>query len=218
VWSLIIDRMTTRNPTETRTRIMDSAESLVLDHGFAGTSVDAVIAGAGVTKGAFFHHFASKAELGYALVERYAGRDAEHLESTLARAERLSRDPLQQVLIFVGLLEEEMESLAEPFAGCLFASYCYQQRLFDEPTLQVVRAAMLRWRGRLAEKLAAAAATRSPAPGVDLESLADMLLTIFEGAFILSRTMAEPKLVARQLGHFRRYLELAFGVDARSVG
>lgn len=202
--------MKKRNPVETRARIMDAAEGLVLEQGFGGTSVDAVILEAGVTKGAFFHHFKSKADLGYALVERYARRDAEHLGSTLERAERLSRDPLQQVLILVALFEEEFEALTEPSGGCLFASYCYQQRILDDATMEVVRAGMLRWRERLAEKLQEAAEQHPPVDGVDLESLADMLLTLFEGALILSRTMNEPGLVAGQLAHFRRYLELVF--------
>jgi len=69
---------------------------------------------------------------------------------------------------------------------------------------------MLRWRGRLTEKLEATTETHPPSGGVDLDSLADMLLTIFEGALVLSRTIDEPRLVALQLGHFRRYLERVF--------
>jgi TetR/AcrR family transcriptional repressor of nem operon len=202
-----------RNPEETRTKIMNAAEALILDHGFGGTTVEAVIARAGVTKGAFFHHFASKADLGHALVERYAALDAEHLERTLERAERLSRDPLQQVLLFVGLFEEELEALTEPYPGCLFASYCYQARLFDAQTMAVVRQAMQRWRERVGAKLREVANRHPPRAATDLDSLADMLLTIFEGAFVLSRTMEEPKLIARQLAHFRAYLELIFGTD-----
>lgn len=203
-----------RNPEQTRTRILDAAEALILDHGFSGTTVEAVIGGAGVTKGAFFHHFTSKVDLGHALVERYAALDAEHLERTLGRAERLSRDPLQQLLLFVGLFEEELESLTEPYPGCLFASYCYQARLFDEETMRVVQRAMQRWRERVGAKLREVAERHPPRASVDLDSLADMLLTIFEGAFILSRTMQEPKLIARQLAHFRTYLELIFETKA----
>ncbi len=190
---------------------MDAAEALILDHGFGGTTVEAVIGRAGVTKGAFFHHFASKADLGHALVARYAALDAEHLERTLERAERLSGDPLRQVLLFVGLLEEEMEALTEPHPGCLFASYCYQAGLFDAGTMAIVRQSMQRWRERVGAKLAEAGARHPPRAAVDFESLADMLLTIFEGAFVLSRTMEEPKLIAGQLADFRTYVELVFG-------
>lgn len=199
-----------RDPERTRTRLLDAAEGLVLEHGFAGTTVEAVIGRAGVTKGAFFHHFASKAELGHALVERYASLDAEHFGATLKRAERLSRDPRQQLLIFVALFEEEMEALTEPFPGCLFASYCYQAGLFDAETMQIVRRSMQRWRDALGAKLREVAQHHPPRREADLVSLADMLMTVFEGAFVVSRTMEEPKLIAGQLAHFRTYLELLF--------
>lgn len=202
-----------RDPEATRSAILDSAEALILDHGFAGTTVDAVVDGAGVTKGAFFHHFESKSHLAHALVERYAALDAGHLEEGLDRAERLSPDPLHQVLIFVGLFQERMEKLAEPYPGCLFAAYCYQTGLLEEPTLEVVRSAMLTWRERLGEKLREAVERHPPRRPVEVESLADMLTVIFEGAFILSKTLGEPAAVGAQLGHYRRYLELLFGVE-----
>src|SRR5688572_2132294 len=119
-----------RDPERTRERILDAAQALILDHGFGATTVDAVVRRAGITKGAFFHHFAAKSELGQALVERYAAMDRAHLEENLTRAEKLASDPLQQMLVFIGLYEEEFEALEEPFPGCLFASYIYENKLF----------------------------------------------------------------------------------------
>jgi TetR/AcrR family transcriptional repressor of nem operon len=196
--------------TDTRTRLLDAAEQLVLDRGFAGTTVGAVIDRVGVTKGAFFHHFDSKAELGRALVERYAEADIREFEQNLALAERLSDDPLRQMLAFVTLYQEKMEGLEAPYAGCLMASYCYEQDLLDEETLSVGRRTMAEWRRRLSEKLDRVVEEHPPAGEVDIAGLADMVTVIVEGAFVLSRTMREPDAVARQLGHYRRYLELLF--------
>lgn len=199
-----------RDGTETRTRLMDAAEMLILEHGFAGTPVDAIIGQAGVTKGAFFHHFPSKSDLARALVERYAAADAEHLEENMARAERLSRDPLQQLLIFVGLFEESMGELTEPFPGCLFASYVYEAQLFDAGTHELIRRAVLQWRKRLREKLEEVAALYPPRVDVDLHALADLMWGTFEGSFILSKTMRDPAAVSSQLRQYRTYLELLF--------
>ena len=80
---------------------------------------------AGVTKGTFFYHFKTKHDLAAALIERYANEDQEHFFGAMARAEQLARDPLEQLLIFVGLFIEMTEKLEEPFPGCLYASYCY---------------------------------------------------------------------------------------------
>ncbi len=198
-----------RDPDRTRTAILDAAEALILDQGFAATSVDKLIARAGVTKGAFFHHFASKGELGHALVERFAARDRAVLEQTMARAEQISRDPAQQVIVMVGLLREQFLGLTVA-PGCLFASYCYESGLFDAHTHAVIRGNLRLWRERVSEKLRRAAERRPPRVAVELDSLADMLTGVVEGAFILSRMENAPQAVAEQLGHYRNYLELLF--------
>jgi TetR/AcrR family transcriptional repressor of nem operon len=201
-----------KNAAQTRAKLLDAAEALIFEYGFAGTTVEAIIERAGVTKGAFFHHFPSKTELGHAILERYAAFDTEIKEEVMARAERLSRDPLQQVLLFVGLIEEEMATLSEPFRGCLYASYCYQELLFDARTFELIDGSFRYWRKRLGEKLEEAAKHQPNRGEIDAEGLADMLSVILEGAFILSRTMNEPQLVAKQLELYRRCLELLFGV------
>jgi TetR/AcrR family transcriptional repressor of nem operon len=200
----------------TRAQIMDVAQQLILSQGFAATSVDAVIARTGLTKGAFFHHFRSKNELAQALMERFAEQDAAFLDRIVERAERLARDPLQQVLLVVGLLEETLTDEAEEFPGCLYASYAYEAGLFDERTHGVIREALLRWRARLADLLRRAALQRPPRVPLDPGEAADMLNVVVEGAYVMSRALGDPALVARQLRHYRSYLELAFGVAGDS--
>lgn len=190
---------------------MDAAEELILDRGFAGTSVQEVIRRAGMTKGTFFYHFDTKQDLAHALVERYAEMDRRHLEEGLARAEREEEDPLEQMVAFVRGFEREAEALTEPYPGCLFASYCYQHGLFDERVLELVDRAVLLWRRRLTAKLREVAERHPPLHDVDLEALADMAWATLEGAFILSRTLDEPRAVARQLALYRITLRALFG-------
>lgn len=207
-----------RDSELTHRRILDAAQSLVLSHGFAGTSVDAIADAAGVTKGAFFHHFDSKAALARALLGRYAAGDAEHLDRHLATAERLATDPAQQLLVFVGLFADEMASLAAPPDGCLYASYAAEAGLLDAESHDIVRSALLTWRTRLAAKLDEAVARHGLPPGATREGLEDMLLSLFEGAFILARVLGEPQLVVAQLRQFRQYLALLFDPAARARG
>jgi TetR/AcrR family transcriptional repressor of nem operon len=199
-----------QNGIQTRTQLLDAAESLFLSHGYGGASVDAILERAGLSKGAFFHHFTSKAELAHALIERYAEADRDVLTDSLARAERLSRDPLQQVLILVGLYEEMLSGLAEPYPGCLFATYCYQAGLFDEPVHTIVRDSMTEWRTIVGGKLREAMERHPTALAVDADDLADALLAVIEGSFVLSKSLKDPELVVRQLRHYRNYLELLF--------
>ncbi len=205
-----MDQAANRKSKNTREKILDAARSLILNHGFAGTTVDAVIEQAGVSKGAFFHYFPSKNDLGHTLLQQYADGDAEHLNENMRKAEELSTDPLQQLLIFVKLFEQEMRSLKEPFPGCLFASYLNHSELFEEQTLGIIRKSMLAWRTRLMDKLEEITETHPLRSEVDLESLADMMMVTFEGAFVVSQSMEDPQIIARQLSHYHHYIRLLF--------
>ena len=199
-----------RDAARTRDSILDAAQALILDHGFGATTVDAVVARAGITKGAFFHHFPSKAELARALVERYAALDREHLERHLERARKLASDPLQQLLVLIGLYEEDFEALEEPFPGCLFASYIYENKLFEPGTLDVLRESTRMWREVIRGLLERAAAAHPPKVPVDLESLADLFYALNEGSFVMTKTLGDRTLLARHTRHLRTYLELLF--------
>jgi len=199
-----------RGGEATKTRILDAAEALIMGHGLAGTSIDKVIEKAAITKGAFFYHFKTKADLARSLVERYAQRDEHHLQEQLKRAEKLSRDPLQQVLIFIGLFQEEAEQLTEPGAGCLIASYVYQFEELDQDIREISAQALLRWRQQLGQKFAEVLAHYPARLPVKAEELADAFVSAIEGAFVMLRVLQEPQQLSQQLAHYRNYIELLF--------
>ena len=198
------------SPPDTKSRLLDAAQHLILEHGFAGTSVAMIVTRAGVTKGSFFHHFDTKADLGRELIERFAEADRQFLEATMKSAEALSRDPLQQLLIFIGLLAEEFQTGHNPLEGCLFAAYIYQQGIFDRKTLSITERAFRRWRRTVAAKLDEITDIYSPSFEIDLDSLADAVTVVTEGGFVTARVLEEPKVMADQLIHLRNYFELLF--------
>ena len=57
----------------TKRALVDVAEELFTEHGYAATSLDAIVAGARVTKGALYHHFSGKQALFEAVFERVEG-------------------------------------------------------------------------------------------------------------------------------------------------
>ena len=199
-----------RSGLATRERILDVTESLVFDHGFSATSIDKVLDRAGLTKGAFFYHFKSKADLGRAFVERYADRDIAHLEATMGRAEKLASDPLQQLLVFVGLYQEEAEKLLEPAPGCLFASYLYERMEYPEEVGAITRRTLLRWREVLVGKLEEIRTLYPPHVEVDLDALADGLTAGVEGGYIMAKALEDPSVLVAQLELYKRHLELVF--------
>lgn len=203
--------MSPRSGAPTREKLLGTSEALINQRGFAGTSIDQIIAETGVTKGTFFYHFKTKQDLARALIERFAAADQELMQSSMERAEKLSPDPVQQVLLFIGLLlevAEELDKTTQP--GCLFATYCFEKGLFADETFDVISEAMLRWRRVVGDKLRAAAEKTPPRADVDLDALADMLTVLFEGAFVVSRSLKGPGVFSAQLRHYRTYLQLLF--------
>lgn len=199
-----------RSGEATRTRILDAAETLIMGHGLAGTSIDMVLEKAAITKGAFFYHFKSKSALARALVERYAAQEETLLDERLKRAERLSRDPLQQVLILIGLFLEQTDQLVEPGAGCLIASYVYQFEELDKEIREIAAQSMLRWRQRLGDKFEEVMAKYPPRFPVTAQDLADNFVSAFEGGFVMVRVLREPRQLSQQLAQYRNYIELLF--------
>jgi TetR/AcrR family transcriptional repressor of nem operon len=202
------------NAPDARERILDAAQQLVMERGFSATTLDAILDVAGASKGAFFHHFTSKADLGRVLVERYAGADGELLEHLVAVAESRTSDPAEQLIELVAAFEEGIEDLSLAQPGCLFVSFIYEQFPGQEDTQRLILDDVLRWRERIMDKLAQATQRRPPALDVDLESLADHLFTILEGGFILARATGEPLKLRDQLRQLRAYLTLLLQPDA----
>ncbi len=141
-----------RDGTATRERILDVATDIAMDRGFAAASLDEVLGQSGVTKGAFYHYFDSKADLGRAILERYATADLETLDRLWVQAEQLSRDPLQQLLLFVGLFAN-LDELATDDPGCLYATFIYERQLGVDGAIDVIDASVQAWRDRFRAKL-----------------------------------------------------------------
>lgn len=201
----------------TRDRILNAAETLVIRHGFNATTLEAILGEAGASKGAFFHHFASKETLGNALVERYANADAAVLERFMGEAEALSNDPADQIVSFVRLYEEAAHDIANYQPGCLFVSFIYERGPGSPRDDDLILESIELWRDRILEKLELAAETRPRLSEVDLSALADMVFSTFEGGFILARATDEPDHLRRQLAHLRHYLELLLDVDVAAA-
>lgn len=199
----------------TRKKILDAAQEIILQQGYSQSTVDRVLERTGLTKGAFFYHFKSKQALIRALIDRYSADEAGVLGEALRRGEALAREPLQQLLVTVGILIEEADALAEadagPPPGCLFGSYAYEMESIVPEVHEVLRSSAREWRRLVREKLDEIADTHPPRGDVDLDDLADGLLTAYEGGFIIGRMMNDPRQVARQLRNYRALLEFTFG-------
>jgi TetR/AcrR family transcriptional repressor of nem operon len=193
-----------------RERLLALAEAAVLEKGFAATSIDELIAGAGITKSGFFYHFKDKNELAKALLVRYVEREDALFDELFARADELNEDPLHGFLVGLKMLSELMADLPNGHPGCVVASYCYQDRLFDKEVRELNAAAVLNWRKRFRQRLDRIAERYPPRLEVDLDDLADMLSVIADGGIILSKAVKDKQALARQMLLYRDFIKAVF--------
>jgi AcrR family transcriptional regulator len=195
---------------QTRERILDLAEDAVLHKGFALTSIDELIAAAGITKSGFFYHFRDKNDLAKALLERYLERDEVIFDDLFARADALNEDPLHGFLVFLKLLADLMADPKSGHPGCLVASYCYQDRLFSSEIRELSAIGVRTWRARFRKRLDLIAERYPPKIGVDLDAMADMLSAVIDGGIILSKSLEQPKHLPEQIMLYRAFVRLVF--------
>jgi TetR/AcrR family transcriptional repressor of nem operon len=199
-----------RKGAATRERILEIAEAAVLAKGFGATSIDEVIAEAGITKSGFFYHFKDKNELARDMVRRYVETNDRLFDEIFGRGRELSDDPLQAFLIGLKLLAEIMADLPNGHPGCLIASICYQERLFDREIRQLNTNAVEGWNARFLGYLEEIAAVHPPREPVALTDIADMLSCVVDGGIIMSKALNDPRRLERQVLAFRAFVKLLF--------
>jgi AcrR family transcriptional regulator len=186
------------------------AEAAVLAKGFASTSIDELIAAVGITKSGFFYHFRDKGELAKAMLLRYLERDKALLDDMFQRADELNEDPLHGFLVGMKMFAEMMANLPEVHPGCLAASFCYQDQLFNREIRELNAAGMLAWRTRFRARLELIARRYPPRQEVDLDALADMISTLVEGGLVLGRALKDASILPRQVLLYRDFIRLVF--------
>ena len=196
---------------QTRREILRVAEGLVLQRGFAGTSIELILEHAGITKGGFFYHFSGKSDLARHLLLQFLEDDEAFFIELVQQARELVEDPLQQMLVFLKLLAEAMAHLPDTHPGCLVASFTYESQLFNEDVHALVIEGLLSWRKIFREQLDLILQLHTPRLQVDSAELADMLTATIEGGIIMSRAHGDQQVLVQQILQYRSYIRLLFG-------
>lgn len=199
-----------RKGDATRERILEIAEAAVLAKGFGATSIEELIAEAGLTKSGFFYHFKDKNELARGLLNRYEQQNNRLIESVFGRGRELSEDPLQAFLIGLNLFAERTAALPEGHPGCIVATMSYQDRLFDRDVRAMVARITREWSEKFFDMLASIAKVYPPRETVDLEHVARMVCCMIDGGIILSKALGRPSVLPEQLLMVRNYIKLLF--------
>jgi len=196
-----------------REKLLDLAETAVLQKGFASTSIEELIAGAEITKSGFFYHFRDKGDLAKALLLRHLERDDEILDNLFREADALNEDPLHGFLVGLKMLADMLADMPGRHPGCLVASYCYQDKLFDREIRELNTQGVLAWRQRFRERLDRIARRYPPRIEVDMEALADMASALVEGGIILSMVLKQTSALPKQVMLYRAFVRAVFSPE-----
>jgi TetR/AcrR family transcriptional repressor of nem operon len=188
-----------------RGRLLESATALIRRRGFTATSVEDLCAAAGVTKGAFFHHFAGKEDLGVAVLAHWT----ESTAALFAAADYHGRpDPLDRVLGYLDLRRALLD-LPLPDFTCL-AGTTVQETYLTSPAIRAAAAAALQSGAAHVERHLAEALAARPVPGVTAAGLAAFVQTVVQGGIVAAKAQDDPGPARDAFDHLERYLRLLF--------
>lgn len=185
----------------TRNRIVEAATALMLERGYAATTVDDIVTTAGVAKGSFYHFFESKEALGLAALDAYMQRGSAVVAGGSFGA---VKDPVERALAFVDHVEAVSGELWEH--GCLAGSFAVELGAASP----AIREAIATWFTRLEAMVARILAPVSEASRVKdpptADELAAQLLTVIEGAIVMGRARSDVSRLGQAVQEFGRYL------------
>lgn len=192
--------------TTARTRLLDAALGVIRAKGYAGTSVDELCTAAGVTKGAFFHHFASKEALGVAAADHFAAM----ADGVFAHAPyRALPDPYDRLMGYVAFRRMILQGELPEFT-CLLGTMVQEAYETSPPIRQACETHISDHAAMVAEDIAAAKAARAPDASWSPESLGLFTQAVIQGAFVLAKAKHGPEIADECLAHLERYLTSLF--------
>jgi TetR/AcrR family transcriptional repressor of nem operon len=187
-------------PPKLRDELLETATTLFRRRGFVATTVDDICAGAGATKGAFFHHFESKEALALACLVRWNQQT-----SSLSAAASLESidDPVQKALtymdFFIGVFSDP-ELLKSCLAGTTAQELSESHPQLRDAANVCFTTAKDQLRALLDD------ACRSRRVKRDTDSLATLWIAALQGSLVLCKASRDESVIPASLQHVRTYI------------
>ena len=187
--------------TTTRGAILQKAFELVYRNGFQSTSIDHILASMQVTKGAFFHYFKNKEEMGLALIDEiiFPG-----MQEAFIKPLRESVDPVADIYAMM-----EHLLLAAPFFqvpyGCPAVNLVEEMAPVNEPFNQALHRLLNRCQQALQASIGEGQQLGIIRPNVDPSQVATFILAGYSGVRNLGKLYG-PACYHTYLRELKRYL------------
>lgn len=209
-------RPTKQNPERgaARTRLLEAARDIIRAQGFAATTVDDLCKSAGVTKGAFFHHFESKEALGVAAAAYWAETTSAFFAAAPYHAHA---DPLARLLGYLDFRKEIIQGDLAEFT-CLVGTMA-QEVYGSHPAIREACAVSIFGHAATLEPdIAAAMDARGIKADWTPASLAAHTQAVLQGAFILAKATGDRAIARDSVDHLKRYIDMLFTTNSGREG
>ncbi|MET3794908.1 TetR/AcrR family transcriptional regulator [Aquamicrobium terrae] len=191
-----------------RTRLLEAARDIIRAKGYAAATVDDLCRVADVTKGAFFHHFASKDALGVAAAEFWTGETTAFFE---AAPYHQPADALERVLAYVAFRKAIIVGEIAEFT-CLVGTMAQEVYASSPDIRDACARSIFGHTATLEADIEAARRERGIAGDWTAASLARYTQAVLQGGFVLAKAGNDPELARESLDHLDRYIRHLFHV------
>jgi TetR/AcrR family transcriptional repressor of nem operon len=185
---------------------LDASFVLIRKKGYSATSVDELCAQAGVTKGAFFHHFRSKDALAVAAANRWSEVSSAFFQTAPYQKQR---DPLDRLLSYLDFRKSLLKGEIAEFS-CLAGTMVQEVYGTHAEIREACDASINGHVATLELDIAEAMKLYGVRAKWSAQSLALYTQTVLQGAFILAKAKGGPDVAVASIDHLRRYIELLF--------
>jgi TetR/AcrR family transcriptional repressor of nem operon len=173
---------------KTRRRIVGHATLLMYEKGYAKTTIDDVIAAAGVTKGSFYFHFSSKEELGYAVIENAS----DHILGSLKRIlDRSDLTPYERIEAMLAEIQGIVEA-ADCSRGCIMGNLALETSNVNDGFRERLAQAFRSWSELIASELEKMKEAGELPSDFDSAAYADFAISALEGGIMISKVTLDP--------------------------
>jgi len=193
-----------REPELTRQKILGAAFHEIYRRGFQSASLDRIVAEAGVTKGALYHHFPDKASLGYAVVDDVIRGHL--LNRWLGPLEDSGSDPLTALQKAFKLRGKSVKP-NEVELGCPLNNLAQEMSPLDDEFRRRIEAVFDQWRDGFASAIMRAKEAGKVRADVDARQVAAFLVAAAEGSFGLAKNARSRKMFRSNMDMLAEYLE-----------
>lgn len=169
-----------RQATLTRLKILETALALFYKGSFAATSINQIVTEAGITKGALFHYFKGKNELGYAVVDELLSSEiSEHWIEPLSA----SVDPATDIATIIrGFAQETEENPNMVTCGCPLNNMSQELSAVDEVFREKFGAIYKKWEKAIEDSIRAGIEAGNVKEDIDPAVFATTFVALLEGS------------------------------------